>query len=175
MKKSSSEARHAPFSRSKCKKNIAERGFDPRTFGLWAQHANHCATPLNTFCSRQYCPTQNRGEGGIEPLHVSMPRGLKPRPSTSPTHHRSEKSSSPGSCCCMILTQHIFCFAWPWCWLLMFQGCVFSEHMCLSCLASKSWSPCVIALEMWWRKWTGIDWFPLSSRIQSHGCGQHVP
>ena len=25
---------------------IAERGFDPRTFGLWAQHANHCATPL---------------------------------------------------------------------------------------------------------------------------------
>ena len=26
---------------------IAERGFDPRTFGLWAQHANHCATPLD--------------------------------------------------------------------------------------------------------------------------------
>ncbi len=26
---------------------IAERGFDPRTFGLWAQHANHCATPLS--------------------------------------------------------------------------------------------------------------------------------
>ena len=25
---------------------IAERGFDPRTFGLWAQHASHCATPL---------------------------------------------------------------------------------------------------------------------------------
>ena len=25
---------------------IAERGFDPRTFGLCAQHANHCATPL---------------------------------------------------------------------------------------------------------------------------------
>ena len=36
---------------------------------------------------------RSRGEGGIEPLHVSMPRGLKPRPSTSPTHHRSEKSS----------------------------------------------------------------------------------
>ena len=31
---------------------------------------------------------RSRGEGGIEPLHVSMPRGLKPRPSTSPTHHR---------------------------------------------------------------------------------------
>ena len=27
-------------------KQLAERGFDPRTFGLWAQHANHCATPL---------------------------------------------------------------------------------------------------------------------------------
>ena len=26
--------------------NVAERGFDPGTFGLWAQHANHCATPL---------------------------------------------------------------------------------------------------------------------------------
>ena len=25
---------------------VAERGFDPRTFGLWAQHANLCATPL---------------------------------------------------------------------------------------------------------------------------------
>ena len=24
----------------------AERDFDPRRFGLWAQHANHCATPL---------------------------------------------------------------------------------------------------------------------------------
>ena len=22
---------------------VAERGFDPLTFGLWAQHANHCA------------------------------------------------------------------------------------------------------------------------------------
>jgi hypothetical protein len=27
-------------------KSVAERGFDPRTFGLWAQHANRCATPL---------------------------------------------------------------------------------------------------------------------------------
>ena len=26
--------------------NFAERGFNPRTFGLRAQHANHCATPL---------------------------------------------------------------------------------------------------------------------------------
>ena len=27
-------------------RKIAKRGFDPRTFGLWAQHANHCATSL---------------------------------------------------------------------------------------------------------------------------------
>ena len=26
--------------------DVAERGFDPQTFGLWAQHANLCATPL---------------------------------------------------------------------------------------------------------------------------------
>ena len=25
---------------------VAEPGFDPGTFGLWAQHAEHCATPL---------------------------------------------------------------------------------------------------------------------------------
>ena len=29
---------------------------------------------------------QNRRKGGIEPLHVSMPRELKSRPSSSPTH-----------------------------------------------------------------------------------------
>ena len=34
-------------------------------------------------------PARRRG-GGIEPLHVSMPRELKSRPSTSPTH--------PGCC-----------------------------------------------------------------------------
>ena len=27
--------------------SIAKRGFDPRTFGLWAHRANHCATPLD--------------------------------------------------------------------------------------------------------------------------------
>ena len=26
---------------------IAEPGFNPGTFGLWAQHASHCATPLS--------------------------------------------------------------------------------------------------------------------------------
>ena len=25
---------------------VAEPGFDPGTFGIWAQHADHCATPL---------------------------------------------------------------------------------------------------------------------------------
>ena len=37
-----------------------------------------------------------RQGGGIEPLHVSMPRELKSRPSTSPTHPgRMGDSSSP--------------------------------------------------------------------------------
>jgi len=31
-------------------------------------------------------PISKRQRGGIEPLHVSMPRGLHSRPSTSPTH-----------------------------------------------------------------------------------------
>ena len=31
-------------------------------------------------------PISKRQRGGIEPLHVSMPRELKSRPSTSPTH-----------------------------------------------------------------------------------------
>jgi hypothetical protein len=31
----------------------------------------------------------NRREGGIEPLHVSMPHDLKSCPSTSPSHHGS--------------------------------------------------------------------------------------
>ena len=31
-------------------------------------------------------PETKRRGGGIEPLHVSMPRELKSRPSTSPTH-----------------------------------------------------------------------------------------
>ena len=35
-------ARRAP----RAAPDIAERGFNTRTFGLWAQHADHCATPL---------------------------------------------------------------------------------------------------------------------------------
>jgi hypothetical protein len=37
-----------------------------------------CVFPRNSL--------QKRRGGGIEPLHVSMPRELKSRPSTSPTH-----------------------------------------------------------------------------------------
>ena len=44
---------------------------------------------------------RTRGGGGIEPLLVSKPRGLKPRPSTRPTHHRSDdhthEIASPGA------------------------------------------------------------------------------
>ena len=39
----------------------------------------HCCTPCDDMS------TKHR-RGGIEPLHVSMPHGLKPCPSTSPTH-----------------------------------------------------------------------------------------
>ena len=35
---------------SACLQSIAERGFDPWTFGLCAQHANHCATLLIFRC-----------------------------------------------------------------------------------------------------------------------------
>ena len=37
-----------------------------------------------------------RRGGGIEPLHVSMPRELKSRPSTSPTHHGSQGKRENG-------------------------------------------------------------------------------
>ena len=40
--------------------------------------------PVNP--NRFTTPTGKRQRGGIEPLHVSMPRELKSRPSTSPTH-----------------------------------------------------------------------------------------
>ena len=30
--------------------NLAERGFGPQTFGIWAQHVNHCATVLYSAC-----------------------------------------------------------------------------------------------------------------------------
>ena len=34
------------FNAAAAKPFVAEPGFDPGTFGLWAQHADHCATPL---------------------------------------------------------------------------------------------------------------------------------
>ena len=37
------------------KKNIAERGFDPRTSGLWAQHAS--TAPLCYLRSREVLPS----------------------------------------------------------------------------------------------------------------------
>ena len=43
----------------------AERGFDPRTSGLWAQHAIHCATLLqpkkpDQFKKEKIAPARNR-------------------------------------------------------------------------------------------------------------------
>ena len=43
------------------------------------------SVPLSRAEGRHACNEKRRG-GGIEPLHVSMPRELKSRPSTSPTH-----------------------------------------------------------------------------------------
>jgi hypothetical protein len=44
---------------------------------MW--HACHIA-------DKRLLPAGKRRGGGIEPLHVSMPRELKSRPSTNPTH-----------------------------------------------------------------------------------------
>ena len=55
----------------------------------------NCATATHNIsyirCSDRHAlsmegPARKRQEGEIEPLHVSMPRELKSRPSTSPTH-----------------------------------------------------------------------------------------
>ena len=35
------------FNAAAAKPFVAEPGFDPGTFGLWAQHASHCTTPLH--------------------------------------------------------------------------------------------------------------------------------
>ena len=43
------------------------------------------SSPLLSRPGNWHAPKKRRG-GGIEPLHVSMPRELKSRPSTSPTH-----------------------------------------------------------------------------------------
>ena len=48
---------------------LAERGFNPRTFGLWAQHASHCATPLDendkSRCHHHHvhAPGSSEGQG----------------------------------------------------------------------------------------------------------------
>ena len=45
---------------------LAEHGFDPRTFGLWAQHASHCATPLRR-CAISGSPTSSTSDTGPQP------------------------------------------------------------------------------------------------------------
>lgn len=37
------------------KKKLAEGGFDPPTFGLWAQHADRCATLLSVYYHANKC------------------------------------------------------------------------------------------------------------------------
>ena len=48
---------------------------------------------------RQLCANQSRRGGGIEPLHVSMPRELKSRPGTSPTHSGSTDEAAALKLC----------------------------------------------------------------------------
>jgi hypothetical protein len=64
--------------------------------------AKHRAASLH---SARMCPTslrtKHRRRGGIEPLHVSMPRELRSRPGTSPTH----------SGCCRTITALCVCHA----------------------------------------------------------------
>ena len=53
---------------------LAERGFDPRIFGLWAQHANHCATPL--WCLRTFHELIYNMSPIWAPYHGGFPRSL---------------------------------------------------------------------------------------------------
>ena len=50
----------------------------------------HCLVACCAF--QVQCPSRRRG--GIEPLHVSMPRELKSRPGTSPTHPGCSRAAS---------------------------------------------------------------------------------
>ena len=52
--------------------HIAERGFDPRTFGLWAQRASHCATPLR-YCVISGIPTSSTSDTGPPPAGIPPP------------------------------------------------------------------------------------------------------
>ena len=52
---------------------IAEPGFDPGTFGLWAQHANHCATPLMVsawWWFLKHIQKQQEKNGGVSGKNV---------------------------------------------------------------------------------------------------------
>jgi hypothetical protein len=62
---------------------LAERGFNPRTFGLWAQHANHCATLLLHSRARRCVPDDNNSRGFFAQwlrslAHNPKVRGSKP-------------------------------------------------------------------------------------------------
>ena len=69
---------------------IAERGFDPRTFGLWAQHASHCATPL------------------VIMYHLTIDQSGKIQNDESDKSPSSHPNCAGTSC---------FCFRWIWFWL----------------------------------------------------------
>ena len=57
------------------------------TAGLSRRHVGHVHLPFHVWLCVCACVCNNaRRRGGIEPLHVSMPRELKSRPGTSPTH-----------------------------------------------------------------------------------------
>ena len=64
----------------KPQQGLSERGFDPRTFGLWAQHASHCATPLDANVNRNshrgidaQGPADGQGESGWCLVRTSTP------------------------------------------------------------------------------------------------------
>jgi hypothetical protein len=76
------------------------------------------AFPINSYAiaklqAREKCARQG---GGFEPLHVSMPRELKSRPSTSPTHPGSLGEKARFSC--LQAQMGLSCFA-----LLRFASC----------------------------------------------------
>ena len=60
---------------------VADRGFDPRTFGLSAQHASHCASPL----SMQTASGGAAREEGLRYDVPPLPSGDEPtRPANRP-------------------------------------------------------------------------------------------
>ena len=55
--------------------------------GLSKRHVGHVHLQIHAWLCVRACVCNNpRRRGGIEPLHVSMPRELKSHPGSSPTH-----------------------------------------------------------------------------------------